>query len=84
MLAFLGKGQFELKLSFVLILLILVFSLVYPLYSVLNQSFFNDSGFTFDNYLTFLSKDSFWQSLFNSFKVSGAVALFATTIASSV
>ena len=81
MLAFLGKGQFELKLSFVLILLILVFSLVYPLYSVLNQSFFNDSGFTFDNYLTFLSKDSFWQSLFNSFKVSGAVALFATTIA---
>lgn len=81
MLAFLGKGQFELKLSFVLILLILGISLVYPLYSVLNQSFFNDSGFTFDNYLTFLSKDSFWQSLFNSFKVSGAVALFATTIA---
>lgn len=81
MFAFLGKGQFELKLSFVLIFLILGISLVYPLYSVLNQSFFNDGGFTFDNYLTFLSKGSFWESLFNSFKVSGAVALLATTIA---
>ena len=81
MFAFLGKGQFELKLSFALIFLILGISLVYPLYSVLNQSFFNDGGFTFDNYLTFLSKGSFWESLFNSFKVSGAVALLATTIA---
>lgn len=59
MFAFLGKGQFELKLSFALIFLILGISLVYPLYSVLNQSFFNDGGFTFDNYLTFLSKGSF-------------------------
>lgn len=78
----LGKEQFELKLSFVLISLLLLVILGWPLYSILGQSFFTDAGsFTLMNYAEAFSKKSFYTALGHSLTVSGCVAFFATIIA---
>lgn len=76
-----GRERAELKIGFMLISFFLAAILLYPLYSVLVHSFFNDGVFTLGNFSRYLTDPKFFTVLGNSFKVSFSVAGIATVLA---
>ena len=79
---FLGHERFELKLSFILVVLTLAAILIYPLGCVLLQSVGDaDGALTGSNYSAVLNEPRFWKALGNSFTVSGISALIAAFLA---
>ena len=79
---FLGHERFELKLSFILVVLTLAAILIYPLGCVLLQSVVDaDGALTGSNYSAVLNEPRFWKALGNSFTVSGISALIAAFLA---
>lgn len=77
----LGRERAELKIGFILITVFLAAILIYPLYSVLIQSFFVDGAFSLSNFSRYLTDSRFFAVLGNSFKASFTVAAIATTLA---
>ncbi|KIL41695.1 iron ABC transporter permease [Gordoniibacillus kamchatkensis] len=61
--------------------LFLLAFIVYPLFSLLFNSFFNDKGaFSLENYGHFLKLKYYYGSLWNSLKVSGLATVFAILV----
>lgn len=77
------KKKFSLDLwngsSFIILLTYLIF-LVYPVGNVLVQAMITDTGFGFDNFITFFSKSYYSTTLINSFKVSMTATFFSLII----
>src|SRR5699024_1889837 len=55
--------------------------LVFPLVSMLKESFIQDGGFSLDYFSKFFGKKYYYSTLFNSLKVTFAVTLAALVIA---
>lgn len=71
------RRKFEVwsAISIALLLAFLLF-FVYPICTLLKQAFTtSESAFTFDNFIKFFSKPYYYNTIFNSFKVSIAVML---------
>lgn len=69
------RRKFEVwsAISIALLLAFLLF-FVYPICTLLKQAFTtSESAFTFDNFIKFFSKPYYYNTIFNSFKVSIAV-----------
>ena len=71
----------EIKIIFVLIVILFAAFLIYPAARLLMKSFVGDSGFTLGMYAEVLTHKGFLTALFNSFKVAGASGLITTLIA---
>lgn len=77
------RRKFEVwsAISIALLLAFLLF-FVYPICTLLKQAFTtSESAFTFDNFIKFFSKPYYYNTIFNSFKVSIAVMLVRSTAA---
>lgn len=71
------RRKFEVwsAISIALLLAFLLF-FVYPICTLLKQAFTtSESAFTFDNFIKFFSKPYYYNTIFNSFKVSIAVTI---------
>lgn len=76
------RRKFEVwsAISIALLLAFLLF-FVYPICTLLKQAFTtSESAFTFDNFIKFFSKPYYYNTIFNSFKVSIAVMLVSLAI----
>lgn len=71
----------EYRLAFVVLVLLFAAILVYPVATVLLQSFFRNGSATLANWTETLAKPGFWQMLGNSFLVSGLAGLISATLA---
>lgn len=76
-----GRERPEYKAAFVAVMALMAVVLLYPLGSVLVRSFFRDGVFTLGNYEALFSSPSFLKTLGQSFFVSAASAVTATTLA---
>lgn len=75
------RSRSEYRLAFALISLLLAATLVYPIATVVLQSFMKDGTATLTNWTTLLMKPSFREMLGNSFLVAGLAAFFSAVIA---
>lgn len=82
-----NRSKFKINLDFWNIMIILCFVifiifLVYPLSSLIFNSFKDPSNdaFTLANYKTFFEKKYYYQSLFNSFSITILVTIFAVLL----
>lgn len=57
-------------LSSIIIFISYLLFLIYPIVTILKQALFVDGHLSLNNFLTFFSKDYYFETLFNSFKVS--------------
>ncbi len=76
-----GKEHTEYKVSFVAVAAVMLLILVYPVGSVLMQSFYKDGAATLANYADVLGQWRFWRIMGNSLWVSVWAALISTTLA---
>lgn len=70
------KVDFWSVISWILMITFLIF-LVWPLCALLKESFFKDGVFTLDAFKTFFSKEYYYGSIFNSFKIGFFATLFS-------
>ncbi len=76
-----GRSRSEYRYAFVLLALLFVLVLLYPIATVLLQSFLREGVFTLSNWTETLADPKFRTMLANSFTVSGLAALVASGIA---
>ncbi|MGY3749041.1 ABC transporter permease [Vagococcus acidifermentans] len=69
--------------SFIIFITYLLF-LVYPIVTILGQALFVNGKISFGNFTTFFSRSYYFETLFNSFKVSIAATLFALIIGTTL
>lgn len=75
------RSRGEYRLAFVLIVLLMAATLVYPVATVLVQSFWKDGAVTLSNWTALLMRPAFREMLANSFIVAGLAAFFSAVIA---
>lgn len=75
------KSRSEYRFAFVLISLLLAVALLYPIATVLLQSFLKDGAVTLSNWTTLLARPAFWEMIARSFLVAGLAAFFSASIA---
>lgn len=63
------------------ILFLLIFFLLFPVYSILKLSFFKEGVFTFKNYITYFTTPRIFRSLTNSLFVSFVTTIITTPLA---
>ena len=76
-----NKKNREVKVIFLILLVIFLTFLVLPLVRILGKSFVGEGGVTLENYRSILGEKGFLRVLGNSFLVAGASALLTTMIA---
>lgn len=76
-----NKKNREMKVIFLILLVIFLTFLVLPLVRILGKSFVAEGGVTLENYRSILSEKGFLRVLGNSFLVAGTSALLTTMIA---
>ena len=70
----------EIKVIFLLIVLVFAIFLIYPVARLLAKSFLGTDGVSFEYYYSVLTGKGFLKALGNSFKVAGASAILTTGI----
>lgn len=75
------SSRLEYRIAFTALCILFAITLLYPIATVLLQSFLRNGAFTLSNWIETASKPAFRTMLANSFTVSGLSALIASTIA---
>ncbi|CQR25404.1 iron ABC transporter permease [Streptococcus varani] len=67
-------------LSSIIIFISYILFLIYPIVTILKQALFVDGHLSLDNFLTFFSKEYYFETLFNSFKVSVVATVLSLVV----
>ncbi|MBJ8350006.1 ABC transporter permease [Streptococcus zalophi] len=67
-------------ISSIIIFVTYLIFLIYPIVTILKQALFVDGQLSLGNFLTFFSRDYYFDTLFNSFKVSVMATLLALVV----